>query len=159
MTNTDAIETMNITVDAPEAGWSGIRFDKEAFIPLSYVQNIPEDIIDAAETWMAGEDVNLFCDGEGEIWELRMPAGDATVAIDDMDGHVRTTSIPTKVCLLQLIDGMLMNVRGWAIWQSMCDGEEIEYEDRLDAWNVYIAGRTKGLADRLRALRDQLAAA
>ena len=61
----DAIETMNITVDAPEAGWSGIRFGKEAFIPLSYVQNIPEDIIDAAKAWMAGEDVNLFCDGEG----------------------------------------------------------------------------------------------
>lgn len=55
MTNTDAIETMNITVDAPVAGWSGIRFGKEVFIPLSYVQNIPEDIIDAAEAWIAGE--------------------------------------------------------------------------------------------------------
>lgn len=159
MNDVYAIKTMNITVDAPEAGWSAIRFGKEAFIPLSYVQNIPEDIIDAAEAWMAGEDVNLFCDGEGEIWELRMPARDSNVAIDDMDGHIRTTSIPAKVCLLQLIDGMLMNVRGWAIWQSMCDGEEIEYENRLDAWNVYIAGRTKGLADRLRAVRDQLAAA
>lgn len=30
MTNVYAIETMNITVDAPEAGWSGIRFGKEA---------------------------------------------------------------------------------------------------------------------------------
>lgn len=159
MNDVYAIKTMNITVDAPEAGWSAIRFGKEAFIPLSYVQNIPEDIIDAAETWMAGEDVNLFCDGEGEIWELRMPAGDNTVVIDDMDGHIRTTGIPTKVCLLQLIDGMLMNVRGWAIWQSMCDGEEIEYENRLDAWNVYIAGRTEGLADRLRAVRGKLAAA
>lgn len=113
MTDVYAIKTMNITVGAPEAGWSGIRFGKEAFIPLSYVQNIPEDIIDAAEAWMAGEAVNLFCDGEGEIWELHMPAGDNNVAIDDMDGHIRTTSIPTKVCLLQLIDGMLMNVRGW----------------------------------------------
>lgn len=159
MTDTDAIKTVNITVDAPEAGWSGIRFGKEAFIPLSYIQNIPEDIIDAAEAWMAGEDANLSCDGEGETWELHMPAGDAAVAIDDMDGHIRTTGIPAKVCLLQLIDGMLMNVRGWAIWQSMCDGGEIEYGNRLDAWNVCIAGRTEGLADRLRAVRDRLAAA
>lgn len=29
----------------------------------------------------------------------------------------------------------------------------------LDAWNVYIAGYTEGLADRLRALRDKLATA
>lgn len=159
MTDTDAIETLTLTVDAPSAGWSAIRLGDEAVIPLSYIQNIPEDIIDAAKAWTAGVGTVLSLDGEGEIWELHVPAWDASVQIVDADGNLRPTNIPSKVFLLQVLDGMLENANGWAIWQSQYDGEAVDDGQRLDAWNVYIAGRTRGLADRLRAVRDKLAVA
>lgn len=153
---TNPIETITLTVDAPEAGWSAIRFGDEAVIPLSYIQNIPEDIIEAAKAWMDGEDVTLSIDGEGEIWELHMPAGDGFVTITDADEDLRPTNIPAKVLLLQLLDGMLAKTRGWAIWQSMYDDEPVDDGTSLDAWNRYIAKKAEELDRTLQTVRDEL---
>lgn len=78
MTDVYAIKTMNITVGAPEAGWSGIRFGKEAFIPLSYVQNIPEDIIDAVERTRSNNQHRFGClcnSAKKELLTNKKPCG------------------------------------------------------------------------------------
>ena len=152
------IESIDVSLDTPVHGWSAIRIGDEASIRLSYVQDVPYLVEEAALNWLADLDGHVEFDGEDETWDMHLPAGDGTVSLTDPDGDPCATSIPTKVMLLQLVDGMLSDARGWAIWSSTFD-DALEPDAPLEAWNHHIDGKADELARSLKELRDRLAAA
>lgn len=149
-----------ITLDTPDAGWSGLHLDREAFIALSYIQNIPDELIDHAQTWMEGKDATWEIDGEGSTWQVIIPAGDNAIKLVTPYGDPVGTDLSSKVFLLQFIDKMLETPRGWGEWR-------LEYDDTLNdtvndtesVWEQKVGIATEALVRDLTETRAKLAAA
>lgn len=154
------IDPTAITLDKPEAGWSGICFGEEAFIALSYIQDIPDELIDAVNTWRKGEDVSWSIDGEGSIWQVLVPAGDRTVTLIDPYEEELPTDVPSRTFLLRLIDEMLGECRGWSAWRMEYDDElgDVSRDDE-STWLANVEKATEQLRHDLTETRSALAAA
>ena len=151
------IDPNAIELAPPCVGWSTICLDNKAFITLSYIQDIPDELIDNTRVWMTGKPVTWEIDGEGVIWTVHIDAADGCVKLDSPHGDHIETDVPSKTFLLRLIDEMLKYPYDWGTWRleyDICDNP-IEIEDEA-LWEKHIEAAAKKLTHDLNEVHDAL---
>lgn len=127
-------ETGGVRLTRPECGWSTLHVGDVPGITLSYIQDVPADIVNVARMWADPEsgDAAIEFDGEGVYTTLLLRAGDATAGIVYDDGVTIDTGVPSKIVLLRIIDDMLSDVRTWADWRELVNYDDPARKDAID---------------------------